>query len=270
MKLQKMSISGPDSAPERTVAAPSWVVSGTIRENARFMANCPGAVDEIAICCFESSCANDPELQEAALEFFSLPFSWHVHLPTDLPWHDMDAACAAITSIARGLAPKGQSLRGVLHPPPGPDAASQLSAIGRAWQGAGCARRDLLLENVSGIDLKTLLPVIEQEEFSVCLDTGHALAFGQTDLLNAPRLLERVRLLHLHAPGINPESPAGPLLDKHRPLTELNPAHYAFTAAALAAAPQDAVIEIEVFNWRGYCDSLPVLARLLAEVARSN
>jgi hypothetical protein len=244
--------------PARILAAPSWVMPGTMLENVRFMAPYPDKVQEIALCCFASTSVHFSELQEIAAEFFSLPFSFHVHLPVDLPWQDLDAACTLVTGITRQCTSAGQAVRAVLHPPTGPGAGRQVEAVAAAWREAGFSCRDLLLENIAGVDLAEFRPLLEAFGLSVCLDVGHMLAFGQEALLDMPELMRRVRLLHLHAPGPDPARP-----DRHRPLTELRPEQAGLAATALTRTPPEAVAELEVFNWQGYLDSLPVLDALL-------
>ena len=69
------------------LAAPSFVLPGTVAENARFLS---GRVDEMALCFFEAQAClkygeNDlpPDLAEPSE---SGRLRCHVHLPVDLPW----------------------------------------------------------------------------------------------------------------------------------------------------------------------------------------
>ncbi len=240
----------------KILAAPSWVMPGTALENARFLAGFPENVQEIALCLFDTDDCLSQDLHKLRTELAALPLRRHLHLPMDLPWHTPDKAIQAALDLMEALAPN-ESVPAVLHPPLGPF-AGRLEPFIRAWRSSGRQNPDLLLENIDGADLPALLPLIQAHDLSVCLDVGHALAFNQTNLLDFPALLQRVRLLHLHAPGHNPDR-----VDGHRPLTELTPEQRRFMRAALAGAPPEAAILLEIFNWRGYLESLPVLERLL-------
>lgn len=240
----------------KILAAPSWVTPGTVIENARFLADFPEKVQEIALCLFDTEACLSQDLHKLRADLAALPLHRHLHLPTDLPWHRPDKAIQAAIGLMDALAPD-ESVPAVLHPPLGPF-APRLESFLRAWQSGGRQGPDLLLENIDGADLPALLPLIHAHDLSICLDVGHALAFNQTALLDFPALLQRVRLLHLHAPGHDPDRPDG-----HRPLTELTPEQHRFMRAALTRTPPEAVLLLEIFDWRGYIDSLPVLERLL-------
>ena len=242
----------------RCLAAPSWVKPGSAAENVVFLAGFPQEVQEVALCFFETKAATPSLIRELGAAISHLPLRRHVHLPADLPWRDVDEVNRALLGIMDAIAPGGH-ISAVLHPPLEGDISGLLASVSRAWAAGGRFASDILLENIAGVDLAALLPDMEEHGFSVCLDVGHALAFRQEGLLDVPGLMERVRLLHLHAPGSMPGRP-----DAHRPLSELRPRQECVVAKALLRAPQDATLVIEVFDWQGYRESLPVLARLLS------
>lgn len=264
---KSLSIIPPGDIP----AAPSWLIPGTILENARFLAQHGPFVKEIALCLFESHSINFQELQDIAREILSLNFSFHAHLPTDLNWDDETAVQALVLGIIRHLSGAALSgVRAVLHPPGlhQADALGKLERMARAWLDAGFDPGHLLLENYEGVRLEHFEPLMREFGLSVCFDTGHCLAFQQEYLLERPGIMSRVGLLHLHAPGTVPENATAGVpgsakkRDRHRPLGELEAHEMEFTRRVLAAAPSDAALLVEVFNWQGYCDSLPVLASL--------
>ncbi|MDO5484253.1 MAG: hypothetical protein Q4F27_05035, partial [Desulfovibrionaceae bacterium] len=65
------------------LAAPSFVLPGTVAENAAFLA---GKVDEVALCLFEAQACLAYTAADMPAALADLPLRWHVHLPVDLPW----------------------------------------------------------------------------------------------------------------------------------------------------------------------------------------
>ena len=236
-----------------TIAAPSCVIPGTAAQNARFLAErAGGKIQEIALCFFETETClayTEHDLPDALAD---LPFSWHVHLPVDLPWHVGPEASA---NCALRLMRKVEALKprmAVLHAPELPARKGLLAAFADLWH----ARCDLplLLENIESCALIELMPLIVDAEFGVCLDLGHMLAYGQQDIVNIPELLSRVQLAHWSAPG---ES------DLHLPLTRLTREEQSFARAAATKLPAATVHVLEVFDWRGVEESLPLLPDLV-------
>lgn len=255
----------------RTVAAPSWVISGTIHDTCRFLS---GQVHEAGLCLFEADAClayTDADLPPALA---GLGLSWHVHLPVDLGWgagaHGAPGAgaarvCGLLMDRVAFLDPRCA----VLHPPTpeqaraadvaGADGPARLLAAFLAqWTRQGRDPADVLLENIAGQDLVDLAPAMDDGNCKVCLDMGHVLTYGQHRLPASVDLLSRVRMAHVHAPGGR---------DRHRPLTELTDEESAWAARVLPALPQDAVLMVEVFAWDGVLASLPVLERLLGGAA---
>lgn len=237
------------------LAAPSFVLPGTVAENARFLA---GRVEEVGLCCFET--AGTLAYTEADLppELAALPLRWHVHLPADLPWQDGGAACAgmalAVLSRVAYLAPH----LAVLHPPTGisvEEARDLLAAFAAAWRAAGAP--PLLLENIRGCDLTELgCGFLDGQGLGVCLDVGHLLGYVQGRLL-ASELPGRARLIHWSAPGPAPGE------DRHLPLPAFTRAQRAVALGLLGRLSPGAVHLMEVFHWEGVAAS----RRWLGEVA---
>lgn len=251
----------------RVVAAPSWVVAGTVHDNCTFLS---GKVSEVGLCLFEAEACLTYSEADLPAALASLPLSWHAHLPVDLHWgkgrHGPPGAGAA--SVCAALMDKVAFLgatRAVLHPPTPAEAhvagfpgaggpARLLAAFLEQWARRGRNTADLLLENIAGQDLVDLIPVVLDGNCNVCLDMGHLLTYGQHGLSVSGELLRRVRMVHVHAPGGG---------DRHRPLDELTPEEAAWAARMLPALPAGAVLMVEVFAWEGVAASLPVLERLL-------
>ncbi|MDR0239568.1 MAG: hypothetical protein LBI88_04980, partial [Deltaproteobacteria bacterium] len=176
-----------------TIAAPSCVIPGTVAQNARFLAErADGKIQEIALCFFETAAClayTEHDLPDALAEF---PFSWHVHLPVDLPWQ---AGPEASADCALRLMRKVEALQprmAVLHAPDLPARKGLLAAFAELWH-ARCDQ-PLLLENTDNCGLVDLTPLIVDAGFGVCLDLAHMLAYGQQDIVNIPELLSRVQL----------------------------------------------------------------------------
>ena len=238
-------------ASTATIAAPSCVIPGTTEHNARFLAQrAAGKIQEIALCFFETQAglACD-ELPEALAE---LPFSWHVHLPVDLPWQIGSEASA---NCALHLMRKAQPLKprmAVLHAPDLPARKGLLAAFADLWH-ARCSI-PLLLENINSCDLIDVAALIVEAEFGVCLDLGHMLAYGQEGIMEIPELISRVQLTHWSAPGG---------ADRHLPLTRLTAEEQASVRAAAAKLPGSATHLLEIFDWDGVEASLALLPGLL-------
>jgi hypothetical protein len=245
-----------DASPTSVIAAPSRVLPGTVAENARFL---NGRVDEIALCFFECRACLAYTEADMPPELAELPFSWHIHLPCDLPWParpDQGGAASetaeralAVFAGAAFLAPRCA----VLHPPQGTPAFKRrlLRDFERVWR----ERSDvpLLLENLSHCDIVELGDGFLQDHgFGLCLDVGHLLGYGQKRLLSSD-LPETADLVHWSAPGEK---------DAHLPLTALTPGQFA-TAAELAGRFAGNPVHLaEIFHWPDVESSLPLLEKL--------
>lgn len=245
------------------LAAPSFVLPGTVAENARFLA---GRVEEVALCCFETAACLAYTAADLPPDLARLPLRWHLHLPVDLPWgmggHAAADAALAVLDRAAYLGPH----LAVLHPPPGADgpetaAAHALAAFAARWRRSGAP--PLLLENVPDCGLTGLgAAFLDRHGLGVCLDVGHLLGYAQASLLTS-ELPERARLIHWSAPGDRPGQ------DRHLPLDAFTREQRAVAAALLRRFSPEAVHLLEVFDWAGVEASRRYLAELAAQVTPS-
>ncbi|UZP66948.1 sugar phosphate isomerase/epimerase [Desulfovibrio mangrovi] len=252
------TISPVTSRSGRVIAAPSWVIRDSLAANCRFL---EGKVDEVGLLFFETKACLEYLDTDLPGNLAKLELDWHVHLPLDLDWNDPHTATGICLALMEKIAYLGVR-RAVLHPPrQGVDFSGNASGAMRAleifaagWEQAGFAIRDCMLENVSGADLTDIWHVVREAGYSVCLDTGHMLSYRQYGLLELPDLQGRVRMVHLNAPG-----PDG----RHLPLTALTPEEQALVARMLQTADDDAVLMMEIFDWTGIADSMPLLDAML-------
>ena len=273
----------PERLPGRVLAAPSWVMPGTLAENCAFLAT---KVDEVGLLFMESAACLAYGERDLPGFLADLPFSCHMHLPVDLPM-DTPARAAAICaelldkvarlpvgghwreragdppfsepSAARGQTGEGRAaMRAVLHPPAHDPADAglagrRLAAFAQTWLSLGKSPSRLLLENVRDNDLTELAGPIREYGFGLCLDMGHLLAYGQEDLLRRQDLLERAAMLHANAPG------RGRRAGEHLPLTALDADGRRQAARICGSIPDDAVVMLELFSWPHIEESLPLL-----------
>lgn len=230
----------------RILAAPSWVIPGTLSENCAFLA---GRVDEAGLLFFESAAClayGDADLPPW-LE--RLPLRYHVHLPADLPAED-GARSAAICHALMGKIDFLHPRTAVLHPPPaGPGAARHLTSFMREWEALGRSPSQISLENTRENDLRDLSAVVKEYDLQICLDMGHVLHYEQTSLVENIPLMSRVGMLHVNAPGKRGE---------HLSLTRLDPAAIAPARRICRLVPSAAVIMLELFDWIMLEESLPI------------
>jgi hypothetical protein len=235
------------------IAAPSCLIPGTTAQNARFLhQRADGRIQEIALCFFETQPSLAYTADDLPETLAALPFSWHVHLPVDLPWQIGPEASA---NCALRLMRKVEALKprmAVLHAPDLPARKALLAAFAEMWH-ARCAV-PLLLENIEGCDLLDVARIIVDAEYGVCLDLGHMLAYGQQNILDNPELVSRVQLAHWSAPNG---------ADRHLSLTRLTKEEKNSLQAAAAQLPDTATHLLEIFDWNGVEESLALLPELL-------
>lgn len=246
------------------LAAPSFVLPGTVAENARFLA---GRVEEAALCCFETAGSLAYTAADLPPDLAELPLGWHVHLPLDLPWAEGGEAAARAALAVFGRVAHLSPQLAVLHPPTDMalDAArAALAVFARRWRSHGAP--PLLLENIRGCQLTELgESFLDGEGLGVCLDVGHLLGYAQGELL-ASGLPERARLIHWSAPGPRPGPQPGGVL--HLPLPALTAGQRAVARALLRRSSPGALHLMEVFDWPGVQASMRWLEEAAAE-ARS-
>ncbi len=245
------------------LAAPSFVLPGTVAENMRFLG---GKVDETALCFFEAQACLAYDEKDIAPDLAGLPLRCHVHLPVDLPWPSGKGAAAETTAraaadLALAVCARAARLRpglAVLHPPAGspPRKRALLRAFASRWQARSAV--PLLLENIDSCDVLELgADFLSDHGLGLCLDVGHLLGYAQNRLLDSG-LPEKAALIHWSAPGRR---------DEHLALTRLTPPQRRTATAIMARLPPSAVHLAAVFHWPGVAASLPVLAALVRAAA---
>lgn len=246
-----------------TVAAPSWVMPGSIYENCLFL---EGKVDEVALLFFESASCLAYDSSDLPNELASLDLTYHVHLPLDLPWQKP----SAVAEIILGLMDKVRFLgvhQAVLHPPVTTgkaafsvtEASQALEVVARAWKKHGLRCNDLLIENVEGAALVDLVPVIAELELGICIDIGHIIAYGHDALLDCADIFDRLCMVHLNAPA-DITTPKG--RSKHVSLTQLDEAGRHIARRVLQLCGEDCTFVYELFDWEQIEASIPVVEQL--------
>ncbi len=246
------------------LAAPSWLIPASVEENVRHLLdNCAAVpeVEEIALLLFETEAALFSTNKDLPDSLADAGFTWHVHLPLDLPW---ELGGVAVYETTSRLADKTEFLNPrffVLHPPPVPQDGVQLSQFAQLWRLDGRNTEQILVENIQGNDLVELLPRVEEENLRVCLDMGHVLAYGQDALVEALEgRWDMVRLLHLH--GYGAVRNTGKLRD-HQGLDVLDEEgwrqmEYVLRSVCEASSSLPTVV-LEVFQWEGFKESVRLL-----------
>ena len=242
-----------------SLAVPSFILPGTVKENVRFLG---GRVGEVGLCFFESQAclAYTDEDMPSVEEGKNLRF--HVHLPLDLPWPDecgdsgeakhTAQTAVAILQKARHLAPR----YAVLHAPQGSPARqrSLLAVFAAQWQ--KLTPVPLLLENTSHCSVASLgQTFLEDWHVGFCLDTGHLLACQQHDILESD-LPEKTALAHFSAPGEKRPH-------RHLPLQALTEAELNLLKKMAGRLPQQCTHMLECFAWSDILASLPVMRDLI-------
>lgn len=243
------------------LAAPSWVVPGTIWENCVFL---QGVVDEVALLFFEEESCLKYGRRDLPAELADLSFSWHVHLPSDPGWWGRGGqeVCRSCLSLLEKTDFLGAD-RAVLHPPcaGGGADARLLDSFAREWTKAGRSPKDVLLENTRENDLIGLADCVSANGFGLCVDLGHMLAYEQRALAamvadaSAPLWTKagRPRMAHINAPG------KGERQSAHLPLDALDAAGKELGESLCSLVADDGVIVAEFFDWRYVSQSLPLI-----------
>ncbi|WP_156908055.1 cobamide remodeling phosphodiesterase CbiR [Desulfovibrio cuneatus] len=234
------------------MAAPSWVMPGSVLENCQVLAP---LADEVGILFFETEASLAAGAAELPPELAAFPLSYHVHLPVDLPMHQPEKAATIAATLVQKLAFLGVQ-RAVVHPPAGKDAPRLVQRFVQAFV-ACCQGVTLLWENTKENSLLEISPVLLALNQRICLDIGHLLAYEQENLLLAPALLAQVDMVHINAPG------EGGQRSRHACLSTLTPAQEAVAKAALVASPPQAVLMFELFRWQEVEKSVPLVRQWL-------
>lgn len=258
------------------IAAPSWVFPGSVLENCRFL---EGKVDEAALLFFDAESSLAYTRQDLPPELSSLSLSYHVHLPSSLPWDKGGGAVAALCLTLMEKVEHIAASRCVLHPPAADSAgagANLLEAFAREWEKAGRSLPDICVENTRENDLAALITrgFFDDTGVGVCFDLGHMIAYEQHELV---RLVSSsrassvfggstVRMIHYTAPGRGGESGEK---SAHLPLTTLDGAGMALGETLCALLSPEGIVVAEFFSWDYVVASLPIIRRWLAKRARN-
>ncbi|WP_320170747.1 cobamide remodeling phosphodiesterase CbiR [Maridesulfovibrio sp.] len=239
--------------PKIVLAAPSWVIPGTVAENCFHLA---GKVDEIALLFFETEACLKYTRNDLPTDLAETGLSFHIHHPLDLPWSAGGDAVAGIVlelaSLAAHLSPRAH----VIHPPEdGPEAEKALMDFAGAIRGAGFDPGMFLFENIKENSLSDYVGTIRECGFGICLDLGHILSYGQHSLLDG-QIKGIVRMLHLNAPG-----PGG----KHAPLDSLSDSDIPVLDVMFSLLDGNGTVTVEVFEEVGFSNSLKFLEKYFAD-----
>lgn len=234
------------------MAAPSWVMPGTVLENCQLLAP---LADEVGILFFETEASLAAGAAELPAELAAFPLSYHVHLPVDLPMHQPEKAATIAATLVAKLEFLGVQ-RAVVHPPAGENAPSLVQRFVEAF---GACRQgvSLLWENTKESNLLEIATVLLALNQRICLDIGHLLAYEQESLLLVPALLAQVDMVHINAPGEKGQR------SRHACLSTMPPAQVAVAKAALAATPPQAVLMFELFRLQEVEKSVPLVRQWL-------
>ena len=247
------------------IAAPSWVMPGSILDNCLFL---DGKVDEIELLFLETASCLAYGRQDLPPDLAGLSLSFHVHLPSDLPWEEGGKKTASICLALMEKVDFLEAKKAVLHPPDNTNRTrtgkckAALEDFAREWERAGRAARDILLENTGENDLAGCAGMFGPEGFGLCPDLGHVLAYGQDALVAMlDELPEEARpgMVHCSAPGsgLPGRAPRG----AHLPLDALDAAGLAMGETICSFLSPGGVLVAELFNWEYIERSLPVVQK---------
>ncbi len=289
--------------PGRILAAPSWVMPGTVATNCAFLAT---RVDEVGLLFFEhqSALAYGPEDLPPSLA--ELPLTWHVHLPLDLPMHRAGKGLPGGTETRNRALSAGGDSKKVADRAAGNGAHMPGNApTGDGAAESACICRDLLQKVAYlGVRRAVLHPpphnpadAVEASRTLAAFAEAFAACGGDT----AGLLLENTRdndLLHLagvireHGFAVCPDmghmlaygqqallsrtdlmeracmihinAPGGGNGAGHRSLPSLDRKGREQARALCRAVPPDAVVMMELFDWARIEESLPLAGEWLA------
>lgn len=233
--------------PSVKLAAPSWVIPGTVAENCRCLA---GKVDEVSLLFFETESCLDYSETDLPQSLTDKGLSFHIHHPLDLPWEEGGEAVAQVVGSLISKAAHLNPVSHVIHPPEsGPDSAALISGFRESLDRFDVDPGIFLFENIRQNSLGGLVDHIRNCGFKICLDLGHILTYGQQEILDE-NLAGLVKMLHLNAPGRS---------GRHESLIGLNDAGLLLLGRVLDKLEKSGTITIEVFEEKGFFESLSFL-----------
>lgn len=237
---------------DKRICAPSWVMAGTIAENAEFLKN---KVSNLCLNLFETqACLNytEKDLPKSLTTLFS---HFNLHLPVDIKWpnQNLETEIKKIIKIIKKIIKKTEFLNpsfAVLHPPSGNIEYKKqaLTIFANYWEKENSI--PILLENISTCNIIELgKNFLEETGYGFCLDVGHLLGYNQKELFHT-KLIEKAKLIHWSAPGNQ---------DQHLALTKFTEEQRKNAYSLYLRMSNTAIHLIEVFNWQGIEQSIPIL-----------
>jgi hypothetical protein len=217
------------------LGVPSWVIPGTYAENLRFLSNKKEIQGvELLFFMYDDAIKNQLESEWDEIRSYAERFIFTAHLPELLlPVHEDLVARAA--PLVRHF---------IVHPD-SKNPAGQTALLGKWTERYGAV---FLAENIfqdKGVSpLEALLPYLD-EDFGLCMDTGHLLLDGQnpSDFFKARQ--ERIKEIHLHGLDRKQAAVDGRLAD-HRRLREDEPWLLELLPILKGFG---GIINLEVFSW---------------------
>jgi sugar phosphate isomerase/epimerase len=252
------------SSPIFRVGATSYVIPGSLLENAHFLA---GRVRDMELVLFDldggpSNLPSPSEVEALAGLGAQLDLSYTVHLPLDLLWdgdgEDVSLLKARrVIELTRPLQPQafvahldGRSVQSGAEQRAMEDWLSQaLRTMERVAEWAG-GLEQVALENLEGYPLDFLEPVCERLLVRRCVDVGHLWLDGHDPLPFLRAALPRTAVIHLHglSGGRDHQSLAGiPLLQMDAVM------------GCLLEEGYQGVLTLEVFGKTDFTSSLAAL-----------
>jgi sugar phosphate isomerase/epimerase len=193
------------------VGVTSFVMPDDIVSNVRFVAD---KVDSVQLLFFESSCnallhnpVAIPVLQQVADES---GLAYTVHLPTDIRLGASDKLLRRqgldeIERLINELAPINpvcfdlhlQQEKNIEEDEWQDNLDNSLTCLAKKL---GDATRRITIENID-YPIETILPLLQQHDFSQCLDMGHILLYGHDEQIAVDTVLPNA--LHIHYHGVH-------------------------------------------------------------------
>ncbi len=231
------------------VAAPSWVIPGTVAENCRYL---KGRVQEVGLLFFETAGSLAYTERDLPVDLAETGLSFHIHHPLDLPWHEGADKIAQIMSILSKKVSHLNPVAHILHPPKaGPHAENLLSDLAEKLREAAIDPENVFIENIKENSLKNNIEVIRDCGFNVCLDLGHMQAYDQHKLLDKEGIWDLVKMLHLNGPGKG---------GRHESLEKLDKQGVKLLDCFFENFIKGGTVTVEVFDQNGFFNSLQYLA----------
>lgn len=285
----------------RVLAAPSWVIPGTVAENCRFLS---GKVDEVGLLFFEQDACLAYGKNDLPPWLADLGLGFHVHLPADLDWSRPALAAENCLRLMDKVDFLNARLA-VLHPPgcpraqPAPAPVSTPDAARSAFTAASAAlplaqappappsapssavlppapdsRRSLEIflniwqkagRKAADIALENIRECDLTALGGLIMESGMniCLDIGHLFAYNQIRLSANRKLLARTRIFHLSAPGVGKFKDRHLPLDRLAAGELELFLRLAATAPDDATMMPELFNWADYASAAGMLAKWL-------